>query len=302
MAMSSQQIPLEHVYDLVDALRIKFNVGLEQGQQGRIYPIVADEVPSTGSGNIYEDYSELPFMQEWIGDKRIDKASMDKWTVPNKDFSSALEVHKNRIADGQTASYGSLAQGMGRNARMLPDQLLSDLVNGIFTAKAWDSELFISAAHGNKMTKALSSATRAAADASLGAALALFAAFKNSAGKSLRLVPNVLYVPPALKLVADTLATADLLDDGKPNPYKGYGLTVVVDPDMTSATQWMLLCTNGILKPFIYQNREAPNMVESVSADSQERFMRGNLLLSFEARGAMALGPYTTIVASTGTT
>ncbi|MDR8247871.1 head protein, partial [Acinetobacter baumannii] len=72
----------------------------------------------------------------------------------------------------------------------------------------------------NKLTKALSVSTLAAAQASLGAAMTMMQELKDSEGKPLNLKANLLVVPPALREVANALMTTDRLEDGKVNPYK----------------------------------------------------------------------------------
>ncbi|MGL9774584.1 MAG: Mu-like prophage major head subunit gpT family protein [Sodalis sp. (in: enterobacteria)] len=51
---------------------------------------------------------------------------------------------------------------------------------------------------------------------------------KDEEGRPLNIMPNLLVVPPALDDVARTFITAERLDDGKANIYKGTAEVLVV--------------------------------------------------------------------------
>ncbi|AGW14128.1 Mu-like prophage major head subunit gpT family protein [Megalodesulfovibrio gigas] len=89
--------------------------------------------------------------------------------------------------------------------------------------------------------------------------------------------------------------------DAKPffsnaHPYKG---GVQSNSGGGNGTPWFLLCTSQVaFKPLVFQEREAPHLVELAGQGEGERnavtnthtFMKGQLLYSVEARGAFGFG------------
>jgi len=123
--------------------------------------------------------------------------------------------------------------------------------------------------------------------------------FTDDEGRPLGLVPDVLEVGPALEATAKLICENDKLTDQSPNPYKGTAV-VLVNPRITSTTQWMLHCTNRPLKPFIYQEREAPKFVSMTGDETETVFLRKTYLFGAEARAAGGYGLWQLSYGSTG--
>jgi phage major head subunit gpT-like protein len=196
----------------------------------------------------------------------------------------------------------------GESAKQLPDEIVSELVNNGFATQCFDGQYFFDTDHkvgdtsvSNKGTKALSCATLALAQGSLGDAEVTMMEFKDEEGRPLNITPNVLLVPPALKATANTIMTTDRLEDGKPNPFKN-AYTVVVDQRLTSRTAWFLLDTTKAIKPFIYQERKAPVFVSQTDMNADDVFSRKKYKFGAEARAAGGYGFWQLAYGSTGTT
>ena len=200
-----------------------------------------------------------------------------------------------------------MAEDAGQSAKQLPDQLVFDVINAGFTGLCFDGKAFFATDHpngdqpdySNKITAALSASTQAAAQASLGAAAVLMRKFKDTEGNPLDILPDAILVPPDLAEVAETLYTAEKLEDGKPNLYKGK-YKPIVSGRMTSTTAWVLCCTTKAVKPFVYQLRKAPVFVEQTTPDSDAVFMQKTFHFGAEARAAAGYGLPQLAVGSTG--
>ena len=78
---------------------------------------------------------------------------------------------------------------------------------------------------------------------------------KGDKGKSLKLVPDLLVVSPALEEEGKLILEADQIE-GTTNVLKGTA-KLHVEPALAEHPEyWFLLCTNRFLKPFIYQLRK----------------------------------------------
>ncbi|MNE72403.1 Mu-like prophage major head subunit gpT [compost metagenome] len=107
-------------------------------------------------------------------------------------------------------------------------------------------------------------------------------------------------MPKALEDVGRALLTADRLEDGKTNIYKGTA-ELVVSGRLTSDTAWYLLDTSLPVKPFIYQERKAPVFVQQIDAEADDVFNRKKFKFGAEARAAGGYGLWQTAYGSTGT-
>jgi phage major head subunit gpT-like protein len=251
-------------------------------------------VPSGSGQNDYTWLSLFPKMRKWIGDKVIKALEAFKYTVVNDDWEATVEVDRNDIQDDNLGIYAPQAQMAGYSARQLPDEIVADLKNGAFANKCYDGQYFYDDDHpvgeaktstANKGVMVLSGATQAAAAASYGVARTAIMSFTDDEGRPLALVPDLLEVPPALETEGKRLLEMDKLADDTPNPYKGTA-KLLVNPRLTSTTAWFLHCTSMPIKPFVYQERTAPNFVEQTDAQSDNVFMRKKFRFGAEARAA----------------
>lgn len=289
----------ETLSNLFISLKTTFNNAFSAAPS--VWEKIAMKVPSTTGQNDYAWLSKFPRMRKWIGDKVVKALEGFKYTIVNDDWEATVEVDRNDIKDDNLGIYAPQAQMAGESAKQLPDEIVIGLVNNAFTNKCYDGQYFIDTDHpvkqadgtigsvSNKGTKKLSCATLAAAQASYGAARTAMRKFKDDEGRPLNITPNVLLVPPAQEDTANVLMTNDRLEDGKPNPYKGTA-EVVVDARLTSDDAWFLLDTTKPVKPFIYQEREAPNFVQQIDMSSDDVFSRKKFKFGAEARAAGGYG------------
>lgn len=262
---------------------------------------IAMKVTSTSGQNDYAWLSKFPRMKKWIGEKQVKSLAAHKYTIVNDDYEATVEVDRNDIEDDNLGIYGPQAQMAGESAKMLPEEITMELVNKAHTELCFDGQPFFDEDHpaigadgkevsvSNKGTVALSIATLALATASFGAARTAMRQFKDNEGRPLGVKPSVLLVPPALEDIANALMTVDRLEDGKPNPFKGTA-TVVVGDYLTSDKNWFLLDTTKAVKPFIYQERKAPNFVSQTDMSADDVFSRKKYKFGAEARAAGGYG------------
>ena len=272
---------------------------------------LATKVPSNTREEDYGWISTFPRMRKWVGDKVLRSLSAFKYTLVNDDFEATVEVDRNDIEDDTLGKYSVQSQGAGVSAKQMPDELVGDLPNNAFTEACYDGQYFCDTDHpvknaagvvgsvSNKGTAALTCATLAAAIASYGAARTAMRKFKDDEGRPLGVRPTVLLVPPALEDIANVLMTAERLEDGKPNPYKGTA-EVVVGDWLTSDTAWFLLDCSKPIKPFIYQERKAPVFVQQTDPQADDVFMRKKYKFGAEARAQAGYSLWQLCYGSTG--
>ncbi len=285
-------------------LKTTFNLAFEAAPT--TWPRIAMLVPSGSGQNDYKWLSNFPRMRKWMGDKVVKALEAFTYTIVNDDWEATIEVDRNDIEDDNLGIYAPQAQMAGFSARRLPDEIVMTLVNDGFSNTCYDGQHFFDSDHGvagasvsNKGTAVLDISTLAAAQASYGAARTAMKKFKDDEGRPLNITPNILLAPPALEDTANALLTIERLEDGKPNPYRGTA-ELVVDTRLTSDTAWFLLDTTKPVKPFIYQERTAPNFVEQIDMNSDNVFMRRKYRFGAEARAAGGYGFWQLAYGSTG--
>lgn len=263
-------------------------------------------VPSGSGQNDYTWLSRFPKMRKWLGDKVLKSLAAFKYTVVNDDWEATVEVDRNDVEDDSLGIYGPQAQEAGFSAKQLPDEIDADLKNNAFANECYDGQYFYDDDHdvgganvSNLGTAALSAASTVLAAASYGAARLAIMSFTDDESRPLALIPDVLEVGPALETTGKLLLENEKLTDESPNPYKGTA-TLMVNPRITSTTQWMLHVTNRPVKPFIYQERKKPVFVQQVTPDSDSVFMRKKFRFGAEARAAGGYGLWQLSYGSTG--
>lgn len=273
---------------------------------------VATLVPSNSKTNDYAWMQKFPRMREWLGEKTLNKLSGHTYSLTNKDFEATVEVDRNDIEDDNLGIYAPMAQSAGESAKLWPDDLVFGCLTRGFVEKCYDGLSFYHAAHvlidskgkkrldSNLLTKKLSIASLADAQASFGAARTLLRGRKDEEGRPLKLMPTLLVVPPALEDVANTLMTVDRLEDGKPNLYKG-AAKVLVCAWLETETEWHVLDTSRVIKPIVFQQRKKPTFVQQTDQSSDAVFMQKKFRFGAESRGAAGYGLWQMAVGSTGT-
>ena len=268
---------------------------------------IAMKVPSSTGSNLYAWLSAFPKMRRWIGEKHIKNLKAYTYSVENEDFEATVEVDRNHIEDDQLGIYQPQAKMAGHSAKQLPDEIVYELVNNAFTTPCYDGQYFFDTDHpvagrsvSNMGTMPLSVASLDAAQASFGAALTSMQEVQDEDGRPINVLPNVLLVPPALRDTARRLMNSEKFGNGEENPYKGVA-EVVVEPRLRSRTAWFVLDTTKPVRPFIYQERKAPDFVQQTDPESDGVFSRKKFKFGAEARAAGGYGFWQLAFGSTGT-
>ena len=94
-------------------------------------------------------------------------------------------------------------------------------------------------------------------------------------------------VPPTMLYTALEAVSATLISQTS-NVLQG-AARVIALPRLTSVTTWYLLKTDGVVRPFIFQDRE-PVEFGALTENSEEGFKREKLLFGVRARYRMTYG------------
>ena len=257
-----------------------FNKSFDTTQSN--YQKVATVVPSTTGEQDYKWLGQMPGMREWIGEREI----------------QALAAY-DYIEDDKYGVYTPLFSNMGEAAALHPDELVFGAMMSGFTEKCYDGLSFFNTAHkvgdktySNRSNKKLTRESYMEARSSI-------MSIKGDKGKSLKLVPDLLVVPPALEEEARLILEADQIE-GTTNVLKGTA-KLHVEPALAEHPEyWFLLCTNRFLKPFIYQLRKKIKFVSLTKDTDENVFLLDEFLYGADGRSNAGYGFWQMAYGSTG--
>lgn len=265
-----------------------------------ISPKIASTIPSGSRGNVYPMTAKLAKLREWEGERRIINAKSYRQVIDNLSYELTLEIDRDDIEDDNIGVYNMTVDEMGQQARLWPDDLVFAAVLAGGTDVAYDGTAFFSNSHalGSSTIDNLIGSTALTPD-NFAAVRAAMMEYAGEDGESLRVNPNVLLVPPALEYKARKIVVAStVLETSAAVDNVQRGLAeVVVAPQLAASaggsdTTWYMLDCSRPIKPFIFQQRQAPEMVSLTAPSDEYVMLRNKFLYGVKARGAAGYGPF----------
>lgn len=237
---------------------------------------IAMFMPSDTELETYAWMDRIPKMRQWVGPRIVNNAPLRSRSVTNLDWELTQEIPRNKFLDDKLGLYSGIAENMGWQARKLHDQQLALLIQSNPTG--FDNVAFFSASHLTNIDDAASAAQSnllalPLTPSNYSAARAKMRSWKGRDGQPLGSRPTLLVVPPSLEEAGLNILNADFfspalfggqtavgMSDNK-NILKGSAELLVIDELENQPTTWYLLDNSGPIKPFLVQERQAPNFV-----------------------------------------
>jgi len=266
---------------------------------------LSTRIPSTKDKESYKWLGSIPKMREWGTGRLARGVRTESYDVENLKYESTLEIDRDEIDDDQTGQIRIRVQELAVRAATHKDYLISQLlINGATTGyNAYDGVTFFNATHasgasGNQANLlapaavAPTSPTTAEFSKALKAAIAAMLAFKDDVGDpmSISAAGLVCVVPPSMYMTALEAVSATLVASTT-NILAG-AARVIAFPWLSLATTWYLLKTDGVLRPFIFQDR-APVEFTALENQSDEGFRREKYLYGVRARYRLVYAMWT---------
>jgi phage major head subunit gpT-like protein len=185
---------------------------------------------------------------------------------------------------------------MGIQAKALPDDLVRTAIRAGEATVCYDGQYFFDNDHPVDMANAglgvqsnLYTATPLTAD-NYAAMRAAMMAWKGEDGRPLTTMPTLLVVPPQLEVVAKRIINADLVANAAgtaavSNVLKGSAEVLVVAEFADAPLDWYLIDDSKPIKPFVYQDREAPTFTYLTDPTSDNVFNKKEYVYGVDARG-----------------
>lgn len=263
---------------------------------------LATRIQSNSDRETYRWLGSLPRMREW-GTGRIAKGlGNESYSIENLKYESTLEVDRDEISDDQTGQIRIRTAELAERAASHKDFLLAQLlINGETSGfNSYDGVTFFNDAHVSGSSGPqdnLSTSTAVDPDeptteefkTGLKSAISAVMGFKDDQGEPMALSATglVCVVPTTMYLTALEAVNATMISSTS-NVIAG-AARILAFPWFTDTSKWYLLKTDGVVRPFIFQDRE-PIEFNALTEDSDEGFRREKFLYGVRARYRMAYG------------
>ena len=259
-------------------------------------------IQSNSDSESYKWLGSVPRMREWGTGRVARGVNTESYSIENLKYEATLEVDRDEIADDKTGQIririGELAERAATHKDYLVAQLL---LNGETTGfNSYDGVTFFSNNHVSGVSGSQSNELESdAVDPNnpsteefregLKTALGAMMGYKDDQGDPMAIsatglaciVPTTMYLT-ALEAVSATVVSSTT------NVLSG-AARVIAFPWVTDQSKWYLLKTDGVVRPFIFQDREAVEFT-ALTEDSDEGFRREKFLYGVRARYRMAYG------------
>jgi phage major head subunit gpT-like protein len=266
------------------------------------YKELSTRIASTSDHETYKWLGTVPKLREFGTGRLTQGLRTESYSITNLKYEATIEVDRDEISDDQTGQIRLRVAELAQRAATHKDYLISQLLTGGETSgnNSYDGVSFFNAAHSSGASSSQSntiSADAADADApttdefkaALQAAIGQMLAFKDDQGEPMIISASGLacVVPTSMLFTASEAINASIVDDSS-NALRGIARVVSL-PWLSDKSKWYLLKTDGVVRPFIFQDRE-PVEFNAQTQDSDEGFRREKFLYGVRARYRMAYG------------
>lgn len=288
----------------VKGVRSEFYQRFEAIEAAGSFQTLATRVPSTAKSETYTWLGTAPRMREFITERQARGVNPFTQTVENKKYETTMEVDGDEISDDQTGQIRLRVQELAQWAGQHKDSEIGRLLNEALaaTSLAYDGVPFYSDSHSigssgtidNSLTAsatAILTPTSSECKTALRAAVAQMKAFKDDKGEPWAVSASGLTVvcPPNQEFAWREALNATIISNTS-NTDQGMA-QLAVNQYLTDLSRWHLLKTDGVMRPFLFQDRE-PMEFTSLEKDSEEYFRTEKMLFGARARYRFAYGQF----------
>lgn len=263
---------------------------------------LATRIQSNSDSETYRWLGSLPRMREWGTGRLARGVGGESYSIENLKYESTLEIDRDEIADDKTGQIRIRIGELASRAATHKDYLIAQLLISGETSgfNSYDGVTFFNNAHvsgssgsqDNLLTSEAilpDSPTVAEFKEALKFAIATLLGFKDDQGEPMAITATglVCVVPTTMYLTALEAVSAAMVASTS-NVLQG-AARVIAFPWLTDVSKWYLLKTDGVVRPFIFQDRE-PVEFTALTEDSDEGFRREKFLYGVRARYRLAYG------------
>lgn len=279
--------------DVAKQFRAIHTAELELNGEGELIKNLAMIVESNSAEEVYDWLNDFAEMREWVGERKLGDVKAYTYRIPNKLFEVTKKLKRVDLEDDKLGLYDPIIRGITqayyRKRRRDMVALLTANGNG------YDGVPFFSANHPRAVDLPAQSNIKSGSGSDLSgenidAAMEAGELLTDDAGNPLDIRYDTLVVGPKLRAKVRTLFEVRTTANGAENEYAGFFKNIIIEPALGTSTSWYLFDTSKVLKPFIVQNREAPELTMITNPDADSVFDTDAFKYGVRARYGMGYG------------
>ena len=107
----------------------------------------ASLVPSNTSEQKYGWVGKITKFREWVGERQYQNLIAHDYAIKNKTWENTLDVSRDEIEDDHYGIYAPVAEQLGQDAALHPDELVFGLLKAGFSTPCYDGQYFFDTDH-----------------------------------------------------------------------------------------------------------------------------------------------------------
>lgn len=246
-------------------------------------------------------------LRRWEGERRVVNGKAYDYRVTAEKFELTMGIPVEEIEDDNIGAYNALVMDMGEQTALWPDDLVFEALLAGETGLAFDGKAFFASDHsigGSAAIDNLFGSTSLTKD-NVAGVIEQMMSYVGEDGRSLRVKPTILAVPPALQEEGLAIVGSNILAQvfgsntaaaAVDNTMRGR-LTLKVYPELAASaggsdTSWYLFDTTRSVKPLVFVERSAPVFTFKNADTDDNVFWDDEVAFGVRARGAAGYGPF----------
>jgi phage major head subunit gpT-like protein len=299
------QITPQALRDLRVAINMLFSGA--RAKTPSVYQDFATRTTAATKTVSFPSHAATSRLRRWDGERKVINGKAYDYRVTAEKFELTMGIPVEEIEDDNIGAYNALVQDMGEQTALWPDDLVFEALLAGETELAFDGKAFFANDHALKSGSTIDNlfASTSLTKANVAAVIEAMMSYVGEDGRSLRVRPTVLAVPPALQEEGLQIVGADILAQvfgsntaaaGESNTMKGR-LTLKVYPELAASaggsdSTWYLMDTSRSVKPLVFVERAAPKMTFKNADQDDNVFWDDEVVFGVRARGAAGYGPF----------
>lgn len=268
------------------------------------YEKIATVFPTTTRQVDYGWMARIPTMRKWIGDRQLQAIATHVRSVINEPYEDTLALEARDVRDDQFGLFNMALTYLTGTAAKQPDYMIADAIRAASVTLGYDGKAVYATDHPTNGGPGGTLVSGTQSNLFLNTALTYdnyvtvkkgMRGFQGEDGKPLAIKSNLLVVPPALEEMGKLILQADFLANinavataPQTNIQKGTAELLVIEELNDQPNNWWLLDTTKIVKPWMYQTRQAPRFTYLTNPTDANVFMRNQFLYGVDLEGAAA--------------
>jgi phage major head subunit gpT-like protein len=290
-------------------LRVAISMLFANAKKGTM-PVWSDfaaRVASTTSSTSFPQHAALRRLRRWDGERKPVNGKAYDYRVTAEKFELTASIPLTEIEDDNIGSYNAMVEDMGMQSALWPDDLCFDALIAGETELAFDGKTFFANDHELKPGATIDNlfGSMPLTKDNVATIIAEMMSYVGEDGRSLRIRPDTLAVPPALEDTGLGIVGSNILAQvfgsntaaaGVDNTMRGR-LKLKVYPELAAAaggsdSDYYIMDTSRSAKPIVMVVRKDPEMTFKGKPEDDNVFWDDEVTMGVRARGVAGYGPF----------